>query len=78
MSSLAALTGLLGLFVPVIHISQFLRNYLLKIEAYPRLSKKHSIALGGMVPNLRTPVSRDSAAEGFVYTVGDIAAYRGH
>jgi 7-cyano-7-deazaguanine tRNA-ribosyltransferase len=43
-------------YTPVIHISHFLRNYLLKIEAHPRLSKKRSIALGGMVPNLlRTP-----------------------
>lgn len=39
-------------YTPVIHISHFLRNYLLKIEAHPRLSKKRSIALGGIVPNL--------------------------
>ena len=39
-------------YTPVIHIGRFLRNYLLKIEAHPSLSKKRSIALGGMVPNL--------------------------
>jgi 7-cyano-7-deazaguanine tRNA-ribosyltransferase len=39
-------------YTPVIHIGRFLRNYLLKIEAHPRLSKKRHIALGGMVPNL--------------------------
>jgi 7-cyano-7-deazaguanine tRNA-ribosyltransferase len=39
-------------YTPVIHIGHFLRNYLLKIEAHPRLSKKRCIALGGMVPNL--------------------------
>src|SRR5829696_2948131 len=39
-------------YTPVIHISPYLRKYLLKIEAHPRLSKKRSIALGGMVPNL--------------------------
>jgi 7-cyano-7-deazaguanine tRNA-ribosyltransferase len=39
-------------YTSVIHISPFLRKYLQKIEAHPKLSKKRHIALGGIVPNL--------------------------
>lgn len=39
-------------YVPVIHISQFLKEYLAEITNCNRLSAKPAIALGGIVPNL--------------------------
>lgn len=39
-------------FVPVIHISQVLGEYVREVVASPMLSRKPSIALGGIVPNL--------------------------
>jgi tRNA-guanine family transglycosylase len=39
-------------FVPVIHISQFLKQYTAAIRGNERLSGKTAIALGGIVPNL--------------------------
>lgn len=41
-----------GDYVPVVHISNFLEQYIKKIVASKGLSKKTSIALGGIVPNL--------------------------
>jgi len=39
-------------YIPVIHISQFLDEYLVAIQACEHLSAKPAIALGGIVPNL--------------------------
>jgi 7-cyano-7-deazaguanine tRNA-ribosyltransferase len=39
-------------FVPVIHISQVLAEYVRDVTASPMLSRKSRIALGGIVPNL--------------------------
>jgi queuine/archaeosine tRNA-ribosyltransferase len=39
-------------FVPVIHISHVLGQYLREVAASPTLSRKPRIALGGIVPNL--------------------------
>jgi 7-cyano-7-deazaguanine tRNA-ribosyltransferase len=39
-------------FVPVVHISRHLENYLSEFLADARLSSKSDIALGGIVPNL--------------------------
>jgi 7-cyano-7-deazaguanine tRNA-ribosyltransferase len=39
-------------FVPVIHISKVLQNYILEIKNCSELSQKKSIAIGGIVPNL--------------------------
>ncbi len=39
-------------YVPVVHVSQFLKNYLQRIQACDRLRSKPAIALGGLVPNL--------------------------
>ena len=39
-------------FVPVIHISRVLGEYVREVVASPMLSRKPSIALGGIVPNL--------------------------
>jgi hypothetical protein len=39
-------------YTPVIHISQFLREYTMAVKAHERLSTKPAIALGGIVPNL--------------------------
>ena len=45
-------------FVPVIHISRVLKEYVSKLKANARLAAKPSIALGGIVPNLlRAPKS---------------------
>lgn len=41
-----------GSFVPVIHISNFLEDYVDQIKKYPTLLNKSYIALGGIVPNL--------------------------
>ncbi len=41
-----------GDFVPVVHISNFLEQYIEEIVSHKRLSKKTHIALGGIVPNL--------------------------
>jgi len=43
-------------FVPVIHASRLLPNYIAAIQAHPQLAAKSAIALGGLVPNLlRSP-----------------------
>jgi 7-cyano-7-deazaguanine tRNA-ribosyltransferase len=39
-------------YVPVIHISGLLKEYIARIRAHANLSKKERIALGGIVPNL--------------------------
>ena len=39
-------------FVPVIHVSRFLKDYLVEIQSSEQLSSKPGIALGGIVPNL--------------------------
>jgi 7-cyano-7-deazaguanine tRNA-ribosyltransferase len=39
-------------FVPVIHISRFLQDYIVAMRANERLAQKPTIALGGIVPNL--------------------------
>ncbi len=39
-------------YVPVIHVSQFLEQYLVAVQGHERLSAKQAIALGGLVPNL--------------------------
>jgi queuine/archaeosine tRNA-ribosyltransferase len=39
-------------YVPVIHISRFLKEYVAALQGHPKLGKKHSLALGGIVPNL--------------------------
>jgi 7-cyano-7-deazaguanine tRNA-ribosyltransferase len=39
-------------YVPVIHISRFLKEYFVEIKTHDRLSQKPDIALGGIVPNL--------------------------
>lgn len=39
-------------YVPVIHVSRFLEDYLVAIRTHHRLSTKRSIAIGGLVPNL--------------------------
>ncbi|MGH2559957.1 MAG: hypothetical protein ACRDJH_12895 [Thermomicrobiales bacterium] len=46
-------------FVPVIHISQIIEEYIVEICGNRRLSEKPEIALGGIVPNLlRMPKAR--------------------
>lgn len=43
-------------YVPVIHISQVLGEYITAVQSHDTLSKKPAIALGGIVPNLlRSP-----------------------
>jgi len=39
-------------YVPVIHISTMLSEYISRLQSHPRLSKKPRLALGGIVPNL--------------------------
>lgn len=39
-------------FIPVIHVSNFLEEYVLKIQRNKSLRQKTDIALGGIVPNL--------------------------
>jgi 7-cyano-7-deazaguanine tRNA-ribosyltransferase len=39
-------------YVPVIHIGCFLKEYMAKLRAHPKLSQKPRLALGGIVPNL--------------------------
>lgn len=39
-------------YVPVIHISRVLGEYITQVKAHDRLAAKPSIALGGIVPNL--------------------------
>lgn len=39
-------------YVPVIHVSQFLEQYLVEVQSHKSLSAKRVIALGGLVPNL--------------------------
>jgi 7-cyano-7-deazaguanine tRNA-ribosyltransferase len=39
-------------FVPVIHISRYLAEYLKQLQAAPQLLNKADIGLGGIVPNL--------------------------
>lgn len=41
-----------GNYVPVVHISQVLDQYVLRLKSYKSLLKKDFIALGGIVPNL--------------------------
>jgi queuine/archaeosine tRNA-ribosyltransferase len=41
-----------GLYIPVIHISDFLRKYVIQLKKNPILLAKPCIALGGIVPNL--------------------------
>lgn len=39
-------------YVPVIHVGQFLEDYISAVRAHDRLASKPAIALGGIVPNL--------------------------
>ncbi len=39
-------------YVPVIHISQVIQDYIVAVQAQPQLRGKPAIALGGIVPNL--------------------------
>jgi len=39
-------------YVPVIHVSRFLGQYLTAVQGHERLSAKPAIAIGGLVPNL--------------------------
>ncbi len=41
-----------GDYVPVVHISAALEEYVTRLKSYPSLLKKNAIALGGIVPNL--------------------------
>ncbi|MDJ1176942.1 hypothetical protein [Roseofilum capinflatum] len=58
-----------GKYVPVVHISQFLEQYIEKILSSKGLRKKTDIALGGIVPNLlRAPkaISHEKIIHGLV------------
>ncbi|MEM6254274.1 MAG: hypothetical protein AAF821_15255 [Cyanobacteria bacterium P01_D01_bin.156] len=41
-----------GKYIPVIHISSVLEEYISRLKSYKSLLRKESIALGGIVPNL--------------------------
>jgi 7-cyano-7-deazaguanine tRNA-ribosyltransferase len=39
-------------FVPIIHVCRYLQDYIIAVESNSQLSRKQTIALGGIVPNL--------------------------
>ena len=41
-----------GNYVPVVHISTVLEEYVSRLKSYRSLLQKEAIALGGIVPNL--------------------------
>lgn len=68
-------------FTPVIHISNFLSEYVVELKANERLAAKPSIALGGIVPNLlRAPKAMPYAAvlESLIHVRREFAGKRLH
>lgn len=61
-----------GNYVPIVHISNFLENYIQEIIANKKLVQKSHIALGGIVPNLL----RASKAIPYKKVISDLTHFR--
>lgn len=68
-------------FVPVIHVSRVLREYVAELKSHERLAAKPALALGGIVPNLlRSPkaLPYDQILDGLHTIRRDFASKRIH